>query len=125
MEYMVTVSEGSHLLISDYPFIGNIREYKAKLQPVFRGSINSIDLVSGGVGYGASTIIDFNRQPEVTFESGTGARLTPIINNGKISEVIVLSPGSGYNSPPDLVVRSLDNRGDFGNSCSNCQRWSN
>ena len=113
MQYMVTISEGTHWLISDYPFIGNIREYKAKLQPVFRGSINSIDNVSGGVGYGASTIIDFNRQPEVTFESGTGARLTPIVNNGKITEVIILSPGSGYNSPPDLIIRSLDDKGDF------------
>ena len=111
--YYVLVSENANWLISDDPFIGNILLYEAKLQPVFRGSIQSIDRVSGGVGYGASTIIDFNRQPEITFKSGEGAVLTPIINNGKITEVVVNSPGNGYNSPPDLVVRSLDNKGDY------------
>ena len=50
---------------------------------------------------------------EITFKSGEGAVLTPIINNGKITEVVVNSPGNGYNSPPDLVVRSLDNKGDY------------
>ena len=111
--YYVLVSEDANWLISDDPFIGNILLYEAKLQPIFRGSIETIDTVNGGVGYGASTIIDFNRQPEVTFQSGEGALLSPIINNGQISEVVVLSPGNGYNSPPDLVVRSLDDKGDF------------
>ena len=50
---------------------------------------------------------------EITFKSGEGVCLTPIINNGKITEVVVNSPGNGYNSPPDLVVRSLDNKGDY------------
>jgi len=82
-----------------------------KVQPIFRGSIESIDLTNGGVGYGSSDIIDFVRQPEVTFESGTGAKLTPIINNGKIVDVIVNIPGSGYNSPPDLNI--ISDTGDY------------
>ena len=113
------------MTISDDPFIGNILLYEPSYNPVFRGSIQSIDRVSGGVGYGPSTIIDFNRQPEITFKSGEGCVLTPIINNGKITEVVVNSPGNGYNSPPDLVVRSLDNKGDCANSCPNHQKWSN
>ena len=104
--YNVLVSTDAHWLISDEPFIGNVLLYEAKLQPVFRGEILSINLTNGGVGYGASTIIDFRRQPEITFESGSGAKLTPIINNGKIVEVIVNSGGSGYNSPPDLNIVS-------------------
>ena len=111
--YYVLVSDQANWLISDDPFIGNILLYEAKLQPIFRGSIQTINRVSGGVGYGASTIIDFNRQPEITFKSGEGAVLTPIINNGKITEVVVNSSGNGYNSPPDLIVRSLDNKGDY------------
>lgn len=104
--YYVLVSADANWLISDDPFIGNILLYEAKLQPVFRGEILSIDLTNGGVGYGASTIVDFRRQPEITFESGSKAKLTPIINNGKIVEVIVNSGGSGYNAPPDLNIVS-------------------
>lgn len=105
-EFYVEVNFASNWLISDDPFIGNILLYEAKLQPIFRGSIETIDLRSGGVGYGASTIIDFNRQPEITFFAGKKAKLTPIINNGQITEVIVNTPGFGYNSPPNLEIVS-------------------
>ena len=105
-EFFVQISESTHWLISDYPFIGNILLYGAKLQPIFRGSIETVDLTSNGVGYGASDIIDFVRQPEITFESGTGAKLTPIVSNGKIVEIVINSSGSGYNSPPELQILS-------------------
>ena len=105
-EYFVLSTPASNWLISDDPFIGNILLYEAKLQPIFRGSIETINLTKGGVGYGASTIIDFNRQPEIVFDSGEKAKLTPIINNGQISEVIVNSAGRGYNSPPNLNIVS-------------------
>jgi hypothetical protein len=110
-KFTVLVQNGSNYLISDNPFIGNVLLYDAEVQPVFRGSIESIDLSEGGVGYGASTIIDFGRQPEITFESGKDAELTPVINNGQITEVVVNSGGSGYNSPPDLQI--ISETGDF------------
>ena len=110
-DYYVWVQNGSNWLISESPFIGNVFLYQAEVQPVFRGSIESIDLTDGGVGYGASTIIDFARQPEVTFESGKEAALTPVINNGQITEVVVNSGGSGYNSPPDLEI--ISDTGNF------------
>jgi len=105
-EFYVEVSPASNWLISDDPFIGNILLYEAKLQAIFRGSIETINLTDGGVGYGASTIIEFNRQPEVTYFAGEKAKLVPIINNGQISEVIVDSGGFGYNSPPNLSIES-------------------
>jgi hypothetical protein len=105
-EFYVEVNEGTNWLISDNPFIGNILLYDAKLQPIFRGSIETIDLTSTGVGYGSSDIVDFVRQPEVTFEAGVNAKLTPIINNGEIAEVVINTPGNGYNSPPDLQIVS-------------------
>ncbi len=105
-QFFVEVNEGSNWLISDDPFIGNILLYEAKLQPIFRGSIETIDLTSNGVGYGSSDIVDFVRQPEITFDAGVKAKLTPIINNGQIVEVVVNTPGSGYNSPPDLQIVS-------------------
>ena len=104
--YFVLVSEQSNWLISDDPFIGNILLYGAEVQPIFRGSIESIDLTAGGVGYGSSEILDFQRQPEITFNSGKDAVLTPIINNGQISEVIVNQGGTDFNAPPTLEVIS-------------------
>ena len=104
--FSVVVSDDSTWLISDTPYIGNVFNYGAKLQSIFRGSIESVDLTNGGVGYGSSDIIDFRRQPEISFKSGSDAKLTPIINNGQITEVIINIPGTGYNSPPDLKIIS-------------------
>ena len=80
------------------------QDFQCKVQPIFRGSVDSVDNTNKGVGYGSSEILNFNRQPYLSCESGKGALLTPIINNGKIVEVVVNSPGSGYNSPPNLVL---------------------
>jgi len=107
----VTVNGTSQWLISDTPFLGNQRNYDAKLQPIFRGEIKSVDLTNGGVGYGSSEIIDFNRQPEFSFNHGSGARLLPIINNGKITDIVINERGEGYNTPPHLDI--VSETGDF------------
>jgi hypothetical protein len=80
------------------------QDFNALIQPVFRGEIDSIQVNDGGVGYGASTIIGYNRQPIFTISSGSGAELLPIVNNGRIQEVIVTNSGSGYNSTPNIEV---------------------
>ena len=85
------------------------QDFNAIAQPIFRGEIDSINVSDGGVGYGASTIIGYDRQPVFNTESGSGAELLPIISNGRIQEVLVLNQGVGYNSPPDLVVNGLGN----------------
>tara|TARA_B100000902_G_scaffold313586_1_gene304082 strand:+ start:5427 stop:17480 length:12054 start_codon:yes stop_codon:yes gene_type:complete len=86
------------------------QDFNCKIKPVFRGNIESIDTISGGVGYGASTTMDFNRQPNISLVSGSDGQLFPVIANGKIIDVVVQSGGSGYNSPPDLV---LSGSGDY------------
>ena len=78
------------------------QDFTCKVTPVFRGSVTSADVISKGVGYGSSTILNFDRQPSITFESGTSAQLFPVVSNGKIIDVIIQNPGTGYNSPPDL-----------------------
>jgi len=83
---------------------GTGQDFSAKVQPIFRGSIQDVDITSGGVGYGASTIFNFNRQPRISLSRGSGALVTPIINNGKIVDILINSGGSGYNSPPDIVI---------------------
>lgn len=76
----------------------------AVVQPIFRGKIKSIFLTSQGVGYGSSEIINYDRKPQIKLNSGKGANLSAIVSNGKISQVLILNSGSGYNSPPNLVV---------------------
>ena len=74
------------------------------VQPIFRGSIIDAGVISGGIEYGSPEIINFNRKPIVTLETGSSAQLTPIVDNGTITEIVVNDGGSGYNSPPHLTV---------------------
>jgi len=78
--------------------------FEAKIQPIFRGQITSIDLTENGVGYGASEIINFERLPNITAGVGSDAQLLPIIKNGSIEEIVVENNGTGYFSIPDVLV---------------------
>jgi len=89
------------------PTISSDVDIFAKIQPVFRGKLTSISLYDGGVGYGSSEIINYNRQPNINLNAGSGAKVTPVISNGRIVDVIIDEYGSGYNSPPDLVIRGF------------------
>ena len=80
-------------------------DFQCLVQPIFRGSIESVYVSSSGVGYGSSDIINYNRQPLVTLSSGSGAEAIPIILDGRIVEVLITKPGSGYNSPPDITIQ--------------------
>jgi hypothetical protein len=80
------------------------QNFDAVLDPIFRGEIKSVFLESGGSNYGTDDIINFNRQPSFTLNSGSGAELSPIVSAGKITEILVINPGSGYNSTPSLQI---------------------
>jgi hypothetical protein len=84
--------------------VGGVIPFKASIQPIFRGEIESVHLESGGIGYGSSEILNHNRQPTIRLLNGSGAQVTPIVSDGKIIEVLINSSGSGYNSPPDLDI---------------------
>lgn len=73
-------------------FSGSEQNLNAVLQPVFRGQVYSTQTINNGSEYGVSDIFNFDRQPVITLLSGGGARLLPIISNGGISEVLVISP---------------------------------
>lgn len=115
-QYVKLTSIGTGVHIFNYPeisveVIGNVgisstssTDFKAIVQPIFRGEITSVHLENGGVGYGSSEILNYNRQPSITLNSGVGAKVTPIVSNGKIVEVLVDSSGSGYNCPPNLKI---------------------
>jgi len=80
------------------------QDFNAVLEPIVRGEITSIFVENGGVSYGSSEILNYNRQPTFTISSGSGAQLLPIISNSRIQEVLVVSSGSGYNSTPNLTI---------------------
>ena len=82
-------------------------DYKATLIPVVRGSITSVDLTQNGTGYGNSSIISYNRAPNVEFRAGSGAELRTIIKDGSIDQVIVTRGGTEYNSPPEIVTSGI------------------
>jgi len=83
------------------------QDFNAKIQPIFRGGIESVDIKSGGIGYGSSEILNYSRQPNYEFLSGKDAELFPIVNDGSITEVIVNYGGEQYNSPPDLLISGI------------------
>jgi hypothetical protein len=73
--------------------------------PIVRGPIVDAYLYNVGTDYG-SEILNFQKTPQITVESGKNAEVRPVILNGRIDSVFVLSGGSGYTSPPELVVNS-------------------
>ncbi len=115
-QYINLTSTGSGIHKFNYPEIkvsvkGRIgvstlsgQDFSAVVQPIFRGEVQSVFVESGGLGYGSEEIINYNRQPTFGLNSGSGIQLTPIVSNGQIVDVLINSPGSAYNSPPNLQV---------------------
>ena len=85
------------------------QNFNAEVQPIFRGEIKSIFVEDGGVGYGASEILNYNKQPTFSLDSGSGAQLKPIVSDGKITQVLIFNSGSSYNAPPTLEVSGSGN----------------
>lgn len=80
------------------------------ITPIVRGGIDSVYVYEGGVGYGSS-IINLNSAPSIKIKQGKDAQLTPIISNGKIIDVQILSGGNEYYSIPDIEVISSNGFG--------------
>jgi hypothetical protein len=111
---LTSIGIGTHTF--NYPeisveVIGNVgissigsNNFKAVVQPIFRGEITSIHLENNGSNYGSSEILNYDRQPLVTLNAGSGASVIPIIINQQITEVLIISSGSQYNSPPNLKI---------------------
>ena len=115
-QYIDFTSVGVGTQTFNYPeisiqVIGNVgiastgtETFECDIQPIFRGEITSVHLMSSGVGYGNSEIINLNREPLVRLSSGDDAQLSPIVANGVITEVVVLKAGERYNCPPTLTI---------------------
>ena len=100
----------SYIFLSKIVGLGD--DFGAKIQPIFRGNINTAFVTNNGADYGTKEILNYNRQPLFTLNSGRNAELIPVINQttGGIEDVLVRNPGSGYNSPPDLKLIGTGSR---------------
>jgi len=83
--------------VSDNSFTGS-------LQPIVRGEITSVHLESKGSSYGSSDVLNYRKDININLYSGSKALLTPIVTDGKITDVVINISGQDYNSPPELKV---------------------
>jgi hypothetical protein len=72
--------------------------------PIISGNIADAYLYESGTGYG-SNILNLHNKPLITVKTGKNAQLNPIISNGRIIEVQILSGGYEYYSIPEIVVQ--------------------
>jgi len=81
------------------------QDFRAKINPVFTGDIESISLSSHGENYGDGEILNYNRQPVISLINGESAQVSPLVSSeGKIIDIIINNSGSGYNSPPVIQI---------------------
>jgi hypothetical protein len=72
--------------------------------PVVKGSIIDAYLYESGSKYG-STILNFNKKPNLNVKLGRFAQIKPIVSNGRIVQCEIQNSGRDYTSPPDLIVK--------------------
>jgi len=110
-KHVVLGSNGSGYQIFEYPPIvvsanvsyGSSFTGSFNFTPVVTGSIVGSYLYESGTGYG-SNILNLHKKPTVTAKTGKNAQLNPIISNGRVLEVQVLSGGYDYYSIPEISV---------------------
>lgn len=115
-EFVTLTSSGVGRQYFQYPNIAieidsskdNINELNVTVPPevdlIARGKIKSVFLENNGIGYGSTNIINYDKQPVITANSGDGATLKPIIIGGQIINILIQTPGSGYVSTPSITI---------------------
>ena len=78
--------------------------------PVIRGEISQVYTDEGG--YYGSDIVDFQKNPKIEPIMGEGARIKPVVVDGVISSVQILSRGRFYSDAPDVLVIDSSGSGD-------------
>jgi hypothetical protein len=85
--------------------IGSTAEIVPIFEPLVLGSISDVYIENPGVSYGCTDIINFHRRPYVGITSvKTQAIISPIIIDGVIVDVKIISRGSGYRKDSDIIV---------------------
>ena len=77
--------------------------------PVIRGEIDQVYVDNGG--YYGSDILNFQKNPKITVSKGQGAKIKPLVVDGQIVALQILSKGFDYPDVPDLVVTDASGSG--------------
>tara|TARA_B100000745_G_scaffold255686_1_gene178407 strand:- start:10143 stop:22226 length:12084 start_codon:yes stop_codon:yes gene_type:complete len=81
---------------------------RVKLNPLFRGEIIKVEVKETGSQYGNPDILNFEKQPRYSLLTGQGASLQPVIFDGKLQSVVVLSGGRFFNAAPEITLFEND-----------------
>ena len=76
-----------------------------KATPIVKGIIEDVYIYERGENYG-SQVVNLENPPGIKILSGNFAQLTPIINDGRIVDVIISYGGADYYSVPDIIIDS-------------------
>ena len=72
------------------------------------GEIESVYVYKGGTSYGSENIFNYEKEPKVDTNSGSGAKINPVVDSdGKIVDFIIKKGGSNYVGIPQLVVSGV------------------
>ena len=106
---LTSVGTGYHIfqypqlsIVDNSTFTGGVQK-TFEFTPIIEGKIIDAYMYESGTGYG-STTLNLHKKPVISISKGKNAQLAPIISNGKIKAVQVLSRGNDYITPPELVV---------------------
>ena len=90
--------------------IGSTTVITPILEPIVLGKITDVYLENSGSGYGCTDIINYHRRPDVGISSvKSEAVLKPIVLNGSIVDVKIISKGGGYRKDSDIIVGGSGN----------------
>ena len=78
--------------------------YNATATPVVRGGLESVFIRSGGIGYGSTNIVNYNKTPQIKVLTGKDADIRPLVSAGKIQSIYIADGGSEYTTPPTVRV---------------------
>lgn len=79
--------------------------YSAELYPVIRGEFTEVR-VQQSSNYG-NTYLNVEDSPKINIVKGQSASLNPIVSNGKIVDVIVISSGSNYYNSVEIEIEGV------------------
>ncbi|WJZ48194.1 baseplate wedge initiator [Synechococcus phage DSL-LC02] len=72
------------------------------------GKAESIFIYDGGSLYGSEDIFNYEKQPNVWINSGSGAKINPILNDeGRLVDYVIKKGGSNYVGTPEVIVSGI------------------
>lgn len=89
-------------------------EVEPILEPIVTGNVDSVFIVDSGEKYGTPEIINFHRRPNAFIgQLPSIPQVKPVVIDGKIIDVQILSQGSGLTKGIDILISGDGSYGDL------------